>query len=221
MGDLNADGYEDAFITSCMNYPYRYGINSLLLNDHGRRFVDSEFILGVEPRRGGRTLTPWFELDALGADKEHELVKKVRARGSRVTRVVAWGAVGSRASVIFDLDNDGDLDIVTNDFNTEPMVLVSDLAERRQIRFLKVDLTGTGSNRDGLGARVTVRAGSASYTKVRDGQSGYLSQSLYPLYFGLGEAKQVDQIEVIWPSGKQQTLPGPIAAGSVLNIVEP
>ena len=221
VGDLNADGYEDAFITSCMNYPYRYGINSLLLNDHGRRFVDSEFILGVEPRRGGRTLTPWFELDALGADKEHELVKKVRARGSRVTRVVAWGAVGSRASVIFDLDNDGDLDIVTNDFNTEPMVLVSDLAERRQIRFLKVDLTGTGSNRDGLGARVTVRAGSASYTQVRDGQSGYLSQSLYPLYFGLGEAKQVDQVEVIWPSGKQQTLPGPIAAGSVLNIVEP
>ena len=221
VGDLNADGFEDAFLTSCMNYGYRYGINSLLLNDRGRRFVDSEFILGVEPRRGGRTLIPWFELDVLGADKDHELVKKVRARGARVTRVVAWGAIGSRSSVIFDLDDDGDLDIVTNDFNSEPMVLVSDLADRKRIRFLKVNLTGTRSNRDGLGARVTVRAGSATYTKVQDGQSGYLSQSLYPLYFGLGEAGQVDQVEVLWPSGKQQVLSGPIAAGSKLNITEP
>lgn len=221
VGDLNADGFDDAFITSCMNYGYRYGINSLLLNDHGRRFVDSEFILGVEPRRGGQTLTPWFELDVLGADKDHELVKKVRARGARVTRVVAWGAVGSRSSVIFDLDDDGDLDIVTNDFNSEPMVLVSDLADRKRIHFLKVNLTGTRSNRDGLGARVTVRAGSATYTKVQDGQSGYLSQSLYPLYFGLGEAGQVDQVEVLWPSGKQQVLPGPISAGSELNVTEP
>ena len=68
--------------------------------------------------------------------------------------------------MIFDLDNDGDLDIVTNDFNSEPMVLVSNLADRKQIHFLKVHLTGTKSNRDGLGARVTVRAGSATYTKV-------------------------------------------------------
>ena len=221
VGDLNADGFEDAFITSCMNYGYRYAINSLLLNDRGRRFVDSEFILGVEPRRGGRTLIPWFELDVLGADKDHELVKKVRARGARVTRAVAWGAIGSRSSVIFDLDDDGDLDIVTNDFNSEPMVLVSDLADRKRIHFLKVNLTGTRSNRDGLGARVTVRAGSAVYTKVQDGQSGYLSQSLYPLYFGLGDAGRVDQVEVLWPSGKQQVLAGPISAGSELNITEP
>ena len=221
VGDLNADGFDDAFLTSCMNYGYRYGINSLLLNDRGRRFVDSEFILGVEPRRGGRTLIPWFELDVLGADKDHELVKKVRARGARVTRVVAWGAIGSRSSVIFDLDDDGDLDIVTNDFNSEPMVLVSDLADRKRIRFLKVNLTGTRSNRDGLGARVTVRAGSATYTKVQDGQSGYLSQSRCPLYFGLGDAGRVDQVEVLWPSGIQQVLPGPISAGSNLNIREP
>ena len=221
VGDLNADGFEDAFITSCMNYGYRYGINSLLLNDRGKRFVDSEFVLGVEPRRGGRTLTPWFELDAIHGDKDHELVRKAKSRGATVTRVVAWGAVGSRSSAIFDLDNDGDLDIVTNDFNSEPLVLVSNLADRKPVHFLKVNLNGTRSNRDGLGARVTVRAGSATYTKVQDGQSGYLSQSLYPLYFGLGEDKHVDQVEVLWPSGKKQVLAGPIAAGSELNVTEP
>ncbi len=183
--------------------------------------MDSEFIVGVEPRRGGRTITPWFELDAVLADKDHELVKKVRSRGARVTRVVAWGPLGSRSSVIFDLDNDGDLDIVTNDFNSEPMVLVSNLADRKPIHFLKIHLTGTNSNRDGLGARVTVRAGSDTYTKVHDGQSGSLSQSLYPLYFGLGDAEGVDQVEVLWPSGQKQVVPGPVKAGSLLQVREP
>ena len=70
-GDLNADGFEDVFITAGMNYPYRYATNSLKLNDRGKRFVDAEFVLGVEPRRGGQVATPWFELDMAGADKGH------------------------------------------------------------------------------------------------------------------------------------------------------
>jgi len=45
--------------------------------------------------------------------------------------------------VIFDLDNDGDLDIVTNDFNSEPQVLISDLTDRKTIHWLKVLLVGT------------------------------------------------------------------------------
>ena len=46
--------------------------------------------------------------------------------------------LGSRSSVIFDLDQDGDLDIITNDFNSEPQVLVSNLSERQSIHWLKV-----------------------------------------------------------------------------------
>ena len=69
-GDLNADGYIDAFIASSMNYPFRYGINSVLLNDQGKSFRDSEFILGVEPRRGNRTAGPWFKLDCDGEGQQ-------------------------------------------------------------------------------------------------------------------------------------------------------
>src|SRR5215467_1143161 len=63
VGDVNADGWDDIFIASSMNYPHRYGINSMLLNDRGERFRDAEFVLSIEPRSGGRTHTPWFELD--------------------------------------------------------------------------------------------------------------------------------------------------------------
>ena len=95
--------------------------------------------------------------------------------------------LGSRSSVMFDLDGDGDLDIVTNDFNSAPQVLVSDLAQRRQIHWLKVALVGTVSNRNGLGATVRVSAGGRVLTQWNDGKSGYLSQSVLPLYFGLGD----------------------------------
>jgi enediyne biosynthesis protein E4 len=216
VGDLNADGYEDVFITAATNYPMRYGINSVLLNDIGDKFLDSEFILGVEPRRDGRTAQPWFELDCSGDDRHHLHCQQTMARG----RIIIWGAVGSRSSALFDLDADGDLDIVTNDFNSAPMVLISNLSERRDVRFLEIELVGRASNRSGLGARVTVHVGDQHFTRVHDGKSGYLSQSLCPLYFGLGDAEQVDRIEVQWPSGKQQVVPGPIATGTRLQIAE-
>lgn len=215
VGDLNADGFEDVFLTSSMCFPYRYGINSVLLNDRGKGFLDSEFILGVEPRTDGRTIKPWFELDASGRDKGHPFCK------GREGKMMVWSAMGTRSSVIFDLDADGDLDIVTNDCNSKPMVLISNLSQRSpNLRYLKVKLIGSTSNRDGLGSIVKVSAGGETYTKAYDGKSGYLSQSLYPLYFGLGGADQVEQIEVLWPSGQTQSVPGPIEVNTLVEIIE-
>ncbi|MFB3131613.1 MAG: CRTAC1 family protein, partial [Rhodothermales bacterium] len=215
VGDLNADGYEDVFVASSMNFPFRYGVNTVLLNNRGAGFLDSEYILGVEPRQEDRRLTPWFTLDCSVED-----IENLYCRG-RSGPVLVWAARGSRSSVIFDLDNDGDLDIVTNDFNSEPMVLISNLADTNDaLHFLKVKLIGTTSNRDGLGATVRVRAGGKTYVKVLDGQSGYLSQSVYPLYFGLNDAEIVDEIEVQWPSGKKQVVSGPIATNTQIEVTE-
>ncbi len=216
VGDLNADGYEDLFIASSMNFPFRYGVNSVLLNNRGNGFVDSEFILGVEPRPGGQIAKPWFELDCSGFDMTNMICQRLSGRQ------VIWGHLGSRSSVIIDLDDDGDLDIVTNDFNSEPMVLVSNLTERmEEVRFLKVKLVGSASNRSGLGATVKVYAGPQTYTKVLDGKSGYLSQSLLPLYFGLGDTDNVERIEVRWPSGRSQVVGGPIEINSIIEVREP
>lgn len=214
VGDLNADGYQDIFATSSMNMIFRYGANSVFLNNHGWKFVDSEFVLGVEPRRDGKTAKPWYRLYCDGADKTHAVCR------GRSGRIDIWEALGSRASVIFDLDNDGDLDIVCNEWNWHPMVLINDLSESKKIKFLKINLTGKKSNRDGLGARVTVSAGGRTYTQVYDGTSGYLSHSVYPLYFGLGDATKVDKVEVLWPSGTKQVVSDPIKVNSLLEITE-
>jgi hypothetical protein len=128
--------------------------------------------------------------------------------------------LGSRSAAIFDLDGDGDLDIVTNDFNSTPQVLVSDLAQHRSIHWLQVTLVGTSSNRNGLGATVRVRAGGQVYTKYNDGKSGYLSQSALPIYFGLGDAAEIDSIEVEWPSGRKQVVTQGLEINRTLQIVE-
>ncbi len=214
VGDLNADGFDDAFIAAGMNYPERYMINSVKLNDRGQKFVDAEFALGVEPRQGG-LVTPFFELDATGKDKGH------RDAEGATGRLAIWGARGSRSAAIFDVDGDGDLDIVTNEFNAAPMVLLSNLSEKTRVRYVAVRLTGTTSNRNGLGAVVKVTAGASTYTKVMDGNSGYLSHSLSPLYFGLGASDAVDRIEVAWPSGKKQVVQAPIKIDSVVDVREP
>lgn len=218
VGDINADGFDDVFVTGGMGFPFRYGINSMLLNNRGEKFLDSEFILGIEPRRDGRTNAHSFTLSCKLPLRGRNAEICLKAGAASVD---VQGTLSSRSSVIFDLDNDGDLDIVTNDFNSEPMVLISDLSERKQIHWVKVVLQGTKSNRDGLGATVRVVAGGQTYTKYNDGKSGYLAQSAVPLYFGLGDASKIDRIEVDWPSGQKQILDKDVSANSVVRIVEP
>jgi hypothetical protein len=221
VGDINADGWDDIFIASSMNFPFRYGINSMLLNEHGAKFVDAEFVLGIEPRRGGRTHTPWFQLNCSAMPPDPQAILHRICEG-RTGMVTVMAPLGSRAAVLFDLDNDGDLDIVTSDFNSEPQILISDLSSRRAIHWLKVKLTGTVSNRDGLGATVRiVTAGGARYMKYNDGKSGYLSQSSLPLYFGLGDETAIARVEVRWPSGRDQVLTQNLRANETLQVTEP
>jgi len=217
VADINADGWEDVFVTAGMGFPFRYGINSMLLNNRGEKFLDSEFILGIEPRRDGSTHSLSFELDCskpiTGVGKE--------ACVGQSDKPQLWGTLSSRSSVIFDLDNDGDLDIVTNDFNKEPMVLVSNRAEKPPFNWLKIMLVGKKSNRNGLGAVVRIYSGDKTYFKSNDGKSGYQAQSVLPLYFGLGTATTVDRVEVDWPSGRKQVVSKKQPGNQSITVVEP
>ncbi len=219
IGDINADGWDDVFIASSMNFPFRYGINSMLLNNEGKKFLDAEFLLGIEPRRDGQTHTPWYEIDCSksAADPQAYVQKPCKGQTGKIT---VMASLGTRSAAIFDLDNDGDMDIVTNEFNSAPQVLVSNLSDRHAIHWLKVKLVGTASNRDGLGATVHVTAGGRTVTRYNDGKSGYLSQSSLPLYFGLGEAQKIDRVDVDWPSGRKQTLTQNLRENGVLQITE-
>ena len=105
----------------------------------------------------------------------------------------------ARGAAFGDLDNDGAVDVVVNNMDEAPSLLVN-RAEAKQ-NWLRVALRGTKSNRAAIGARVTVRAGEMEQVdEVRSGGS-YLSSSDRRLHFGLGAAVRADWIEVRWPSG--------------------
>jgi hypothetical protein len=101
------------------------------------------------------------------------------------------------------------------------MVLISDLAQQKTIHWLKVVLVGTKSNRNGLGATVRLQANKQTYTRYNDGKSGYLSQSVLPIYFGLGDGSKIDRLEVAWPSGRKQVISKGLHENETLKVIEP
>ena len=215
VADFNADGFEDVLVAAGMGYPFRYGVNYLLLNEKGERFWNAEFLLGVEPRPNGRLTRVWFTLDCDGADKD-----RTECQG-KTGRISIAGTLSTRSAVALDMDEDGDLDIVTNEFFDRPQVLMSNLSAGGSLHYVKIRLVGRRSNRDGLGALVRVKAGGKTWTQQHDGKSGYLSQSSMPLYFGLGESTAIESVEVLWPSGIRQVIKEDRGINKLWTLTEP
>jgi len=86
--------------------------------------------------------------------------------------------------------------------------------------WIEINLVGTKSNRDGIGARVEVYAAGKRQTAERVTGSGYLSQNDERLHFGLGAATTIDKLIVHWPSGTEQTLEK-LSVDKVLTVQEP
>jgi len=116
----------------------------------------------------------------------------------------------SRSTAYFDFDEDGDLDIVVNNFHS-PARLFRNNSDERGRHWLKIRLEGDpaqGSSRDAIGARIrVVAAGGLKNSRLVQGGSGYLSMNPKQQHFGVGAARTVD-VAVKWPNGDEQRFPG-------------
>jgi hypothetical protein len=122
-----------------------------------------------------------------------------------------------RGLAVGDIDNDGDPDLLLMSAGEPPVLLRNDGGNRNN--WLGLKLVGSKSNRDAVGARVTIKVGAARRVKQVLGGTSYLSASDARLLWGLGAAAKVDEVEVRWPSGALTKLKD-VAANRYLVVRE-
>ncbi len=126
-------------------------------------------------------------------------------------------ATSARGLAIGDLWNNGQLSAVISNMNAHPNLLVNQVKSKNH--WIAFRTVGTKSNRDGIGARLTLSAGGrARVDEVRSGSS-YSSSSDMRIHFGLGQTDKIDFVEVRWPSGLQERFTG-LAVDSIHELKE-
>ena len=140
-----------------------------------------------------------------------------------------------RGMAVADFDNDGGLDIVINNnpgdsgdaSKARPTLLHNNTAPRRN--WLAVELEGSNvdgkqSNRDAVGATVTIETAGEKQLRLVSAGSGFAAQNSARLYFGLNDRTQIDALTVRWPSGRVERFERigdkAIAARQLLRVKE-
>src|SRR5450759_3894644 len=221
--DFNGDGHQDLYVTNDASP------NQLLLNDGKGRFRDAGVEMGAAFSQDGEAaasmgaaivivngdlhyLNGWeallLENDGTGVFKD------ASQKGGAFFRTKFRG----RGATVFDFDNDGRMDILTTNIADRPVLLRN--RDTSGNTWIALDLEGTKSNRDGFGAKVTLKAGGRTVRAEARCPTTYRVQGYRRLHFGLGKASKVDSIEIAWPSGQSQRLEN-VRPGQILKVREP
>ncbi|BAN36780.1 hypothetical protein SCD_n02981 [Sulfuricella denitrificans skB26] len=208
-----------------------------LIEEGDKRGINKKTIAAVNVVAGdfnNDMLLDLFVLASGDVGKQENLLLLNRGDGYFDTVLMAGGAAGPRSGVgdsvtAVDFDGDGFLDLLvtTGGSMGRSLGLPSEGGAYYLYRnvgnanhWLEIDLEGTASNRDGIGARVNVTAGGVTQVRIQDGGIHHRGQNHSRLHFGLGKNTQVEKVSIQWPSGTVQELSG-VGADQRMRIKEP
>jgi hypothetical protein len=239
--DYDNDGWLDIAIGNFYGEP-----SALYRNQHDGTFAETTWTSGIGPptvqaltwgtrffdhdNDGWKDLLfvnghVYPEVDARRLDEtyaQRALLFRNNGNGTYANVGTAAGDVwatrwAGRGAAIGDYDNDGDLDIAIAVVNGPPVLLQNRGGDAAH--WFSVKLVGSHSNRDAIGARVTVRANGRSLMEEVHGSGSYLSQSDLRAHFGLGLHSRVEVVDVLWPSGRTERV-GPFDGDQFVTIKE-
>ena len=237
-GDYNGDGSLDLIVINSSaetNTLYRnnrdgsftdatadagLAADSFSMLGFGAKFLDYDNDMDLDLFVANGGLQPNVALLSGGSATYPQRAQLFENDGAGVYTEVSGAARGSsvgRGAAFADYDDDGDMDVYIANADGPGKLLRNDAAGANA--WLRVELTGSGANRDGVGARVVVEAGGALQVQELSGGSSYASASDPRLLFGLGDARRVDRLAVRWPGGAVQWL-GDISPNRTIRVVQ-
>jgi hypothetical protein len=212
-GDFDNDGLLDL-----------YSANGWVYNDQ-KTEIELSFLNSVVGDQKGYKTGRFFDPKHFGRLSWHgwERNRHLLNRGDGTFQEIGRAAgtdllTNSRGVALADFWNRGVLDIAVAANGDRHALLRNQVGEGRH--WLEVELGGTKSNRDGVGARVTLRAGGRTLTREVTAGDGYASQSMLRLHFGLGRAGRVDELTVRWPASKTVQSFRNVPIDRILQITE-
>ncbi|MCY7352821.1 MAG: VCBS repeat-containing protein [Cytophagaceae bacterium] len=146
-------------------------------------------------------------LDMMPSGKVHNYLFRGTKGLQFEDKSLAWGFSQpsfSNGSAYADLDNDGDLDLVTNNINDPAGIFKNEGRQLFKNNFLKVKLQGSGANRFGVGAKVVLKSGGQMQVQQVMPTRGFLSSVEPGLTFGLGKTARIDSLFVLWNTGQME-----------------
>ncbi|SDP70974.1 Repeat domain-containing protein [Mucilaginibacter sp. OK268] len=210
MADFDNDGYKDIFIS----------------NGYFRDYTNKDFLRywGDYKLKKAMDREPYLLMDLVKAMPSTTLSNYIFQNNHDLTfteKKQDWGINKpgiSSGAVYADLDNDGDLDLITNNINSEASIYQNMTMETSKKNYVAVSLKQNGPNVNAIGAKVYVYNDKQTQYQEVNPNRGYLSCVSTVLNFGLGDQNKVDSIRVIWPDQTTQLLTD-LKADQRLNIV--
>ncbi len=214
LADFDNDGFRDLFVG----------------NGYRKDITDQDFVayskeLGLFSTDRNRFNTIRKEVEKLSGVKKPNFLFKNNGDLTFSDQAKAWGLDQpsySNGAAYADFDNDGDLDLVTNNINDEAFIYQNKLidASTAEGSFLRVKFKGL-NNLSGLGVKVWVYRGDQIYYAEHQTQRGYKSTVEDVEHFGLkhSDTKHVDSVRILWPQGKSQLLKN-ISINQVITVAE-
>ncbi len=199
-GDFDNDGWQDLFVVNGLRSAGKENYIPVLVNMITRPGVDFTDVNNW-PSIGGMTWSGYQKKKLfrnLGTQSFKEISAQAGVDNDLDGRGIGMG----------DFDNDGLLDFYQSNAD-QPSLFYHGVTEKPG-NWIELRLIGTKSNRDAIGARVTIKAGGMSLMREVNGGNGYSSQSTKRLHFGIGSALKPDSVEIRWPSGLREKVTVPI-----------